>query len=227
MLDLLNSASISPGSSALVMAYASLLALVISGLIAWTYGATFHGLSYSRNYVQTLILVSLVASTVMQAIGDSIARGLGMMGALAVVRFRTTLTDPKDLVFLFAAIGSGIACGIGAWSTGAIGGILFCVTAGILYRADVGHRSAYDGLLRFTSSAEAGHKPALEAAFRKHLRHFALISLREVAGGLSLDHAYQIKLRRGHEPATLLSELSSIPSMAGLHFMMQESTTEL
>ena len=214
-------------STTLSILFASVLAVALSGLVAWTYGVTFHGLSYSRNFVQSMILVALVVTMVMQAIGDSIARGLGMMGALGVVRFRTTLTDPKDLVFLFAAIAVGIGCGIYAWSMTVIGALAFCIAAWILYRADIGNHLAYDGLLRFTVAVEDASAPDLDAPLRRNLRHFALISLREVAGGTSLDHAYQVKFRKGKAPSDLLSELSAIKNISALHFMMQESTTEL
>ena len=225
-LNALQAAIASPDATVLSVVFASLLAVVLSGLVAWTYEGTFHGLSYSRNFLQSMVLVSLVVATVMQAIGDSIARGLGMMGALAVVRFRTTLTDPKDLVFLFAAIASGIGCGIYAWSMTAIGTLFFCAAAWILYRADVGNHLFYDGLLRF--SLPAGSSIAeQESAMKSHLRHFALISLREAAGGMVLEHAYQVKFRKGKDAGALLSQLSRIPGIAGLHFMMQESTTEL
>ncbi|MBF0224985.1 MAG: hypothetical protein HQK76_05975 [Desulfobacterales bacterium] len=66
--------------------YATMLSFVLSVIIAITYEKTFRGLSYSRNFVQSLILSPIVAATVMQAIGNSLARGLGMLGALAITK---------------------------------------------------------------------------------------------------------------------------------------------
>jgi len=219
--------AISQEGGILPILYASLLAAVLSGLVAWTYGATFHGLSYSRNYVQSLVLVSLVAATIMQAVGDSIARGLGIMGALAVVRFRTSFTDPKDLVFLFAALAAGLGCGIYAWLVSIVGTLAFCVAAWVLYRADIGDHLAFDGLVRFSiEDADAAREP-LARALQQDLRHFALVSMREVAGGSRVDNAYQVKFRRGRDASHLLKDLSEVPTLTGLHFMMQESTTEL
>lgn len=217
----------SQDSTVLAVFYASLLAAVLSGMVAWTYGVTFHGLSYSRNYVQSLVLVSLVAAMVMQAVGDSIARGLGIMGALAVVRFRTSFTDPKDLVFLFAAIAAGLGAGIYAWVISIVGTVSFCIAALVLYRADIGDHLAYDGMIRFSvGDAEASREP-LAGVLRRNLRHFALVSMREVSGGSRLDCAYQVKFRRGHDASILLKDLAEVPSLTGLHFMMQESTLEL
>jgi len=227
MLDMLTLHSTSANPTLVTMLYTIILTAVLAGLIAWVYEKTFHGLSYSRNFVQSLVLSAIVAATIMQAIGDSIGRGLGMMGALAIVRFRASFKDPRDLMFLFAAIAAGIASGVYAWGVAIGGALSFCIVAFILYRSDIGSGRAFDGLLRFNIGSPADAKAALEKSMHKHLRHFALVSLREVSGGQSLDYAYQIKLRKGTEAGSLLKELSQVTSLTGLHFMMQESTTEM
>lgn len=214
-------------SSLLSVLFASLLAAVLSGLVAWTYGATFHGLSFSRNYVQSLVLVSLVAATVMQAVGDSIARGLGIMGALAVVRFRTSFTDPKDLVFLFAAIAAGLGSGIYAWGISIVGTLTFCLAAWVLYRADIGDQLAFDGMVRFSVGDSQAAQAPLSEILGRDLRHYALVSMREVAGGSRMECAYQVKFRRGKDAAGLLRSLGAVPTLSGANFMMQESTVEL
>lgn len=227
MMDLLALQASSSNPTIVTMLYTLALAGVLSGAVAWVYEHTFHGLSYSRNFVQSMVLSSVVAATIMQAIGDSIARGLGMMGALAIVRFRTNFKDPKDLMFLFAAIAAGISSGVYAWGVALGGTTAFCIIAMILYRADIGSHRAFDGLLRFTVGNPSDAKQILEAALKKHLRHFALISLREVVSGHSLDYAYQVKLRKKDDAGDLLRDLGQVPTLSGLHFMMQESTTEL
>ena len=129
--------------------YNVLLSFLLSTLIAVTYEKTFRGLSYSRNFMQSLILSPIVAASIMQAIGDSIASGFGMMGALAVIRFRTSFKDPRDIIFMFAALGSGIACGVHGYNV-AIGGTAgFCIVAFILYLSPFGRTAYFDGMLRF------------------------------------------------------------------------------
>ena len=109
MLDLLAVQSSTAHPTVITMVYTLLLAFVLSSLIGYTYEKTFLGLSYSRNFVQALVLSSVVAATVMQAIGDNVGRGLGMLGALSIVRFRTSFKDPRDIMFLFAALGLVLA----------------------------------------------------------------------------------------------------------------------
>ena len=106
MLDLLAVQSSSTNATIITLAYTLILAFILSSTIAWTYEKTFLGLSYSRNFVQGIVLSAVVAAMVMQAIGDNVGRGLGMMGALSVVRFRTSFKDPRDIMFIFAALGA-------------------------------------------------------------------------------------------------------------------------
>src|SRR3989338_6724748 len=111
------------------IAYSVCLSFLLSSAIAYTYQKTFQGLSYSRNFIQALVLGSFVSPIAMQAIGDNLARGMGMMGALAIIRFRASLKDPKDMIFVFAALSVGISCGVYSYNIASIGTIGFCIIA--------------------------------------------------------------------------------------------------
>lgn len=93
--------------------------------MAITYQNTSNITIKSSNYIQSLILSSLVATTIMQAIGDNVAVGLGMLGALSIIQFRTNFRDPRDIIFMFAALGTGIACGVYGFYVAILGTILF------------------------------------------------------------------------------------------------------
>jgi uncharacterized membrane protein YhiD involved in acid resistance len=68
----------------------------------------------------------------MQAIGDSVARGLGMLGALAIIRFRTNLDNPINMTFMFASLAVGISCGVFGFTIAFVGTFVFCSAAFIL-----------------------------------------------------------------------------------------------
>jgi len=227
MIDLLALQSTSAHPTLITLIYTLLLAFVLSSAIAYVYEKTFLGLSYSRNFVQSLILSSLVAATVMQAIGDSIGRGLGMMGALAIVRFRSSFKDPRDIMFLFASLAAGIGCGTFAFGIAIGGTIAFIIAALIISKAGIGTRHFFDGLLRFSMPNNSECRLALEATLKQYLRSFVLVTLREMEGGARLDCAYQIRLRDKIPAADLLTALSKIPGLSGTHFLMQEATTEM
>lgn len=227
MLDLLTLQTTSTNATLITIVYTILLAFFLSSLIAITYEKTYRGLSYSRNFLQALILSSIVAAMVMMAIGDSLARGLGMIGALAIIRFRTVFKDPRDIIFMFAALASGIACGVYGFSVGVIGTITFCLVAFILYYSPFGNSRSFDGMLRFNMESDSTEKTDLEHILKEYCKTFALISLREVSQGKRLDYAYHIKLKKQKQKDALVKELHKVDSIAGITILLQETTVEL
>jgi uncharacterized membrane protein YhiD involved in acid resistance len=209
------------------LVYSSLLAFVLSTLIAITYEKTYRALSYSRNYVQTLVLISIVASTVMQAVGDNLARGLGIMAAMAVIRFRTNFKDSRDIVFVFASLAVGVSCGVNGYSIAIVGSFMFIIAAFILYASPFGESSFFDGMLRFSLENENENKRVLEEVMSKYCKTFALITLRDMAQGNRLDYAYQVKLKKNARHDDFVAALNKVGSIKGIHFMMQEATVEL
>src|SRR5215510_5467568 len=106
-----------------------LLALALSMVIAWAYQVSYRGLSFQRSFAQTLALGGVVSAVAMLAIGDDIARGLGLVGALTLIRFRTILKDIRDLVFAFASLAVGVACGVAAFGVAILGTGVFGAAA--------------------------------------------------------------------------------------------------
>lgn len=227
MLDLLAVQSGTANASLITLAYTLILAFILSSVIAWTYEKTFLGLSYSRNFVQGIVLSSVVAAMVMSAIGDNVGRGLGMMGALSVVRFRTSFKDPRDIMFIFASLGAGIGCGVYAWGAAAGGTLAFCLVAFLISRTGLGTKHFFDGMLRFALPNESAPRQAVEDILRKSLKTYVLITMREVNGGDRIDVAYQVRLRATKPAAEILEEMSKIEGISDVQFMMQDATTEM
>ncbi len=228
MLDSLILQSTSTHSNLILAIYTVLVSFLLSSLLGFTYIKTFKGLSYSRNYVQAVMLASIVSATVMQAIGDSLARGLGMMGALAIIRFRTNFKDSKDILFMFASVAAGIGCGVGAYTTSVIGTIGFVMTSFLLHITPLGQSSYFDGMLRFNIENSDNSRIELDKILNQYCKHFALITLRDMKQGKRLDYAYHIKLKKLNFNTELITKLpDKIPSIKGVNLMMQETTVEL
>jgi len=94
-----------------------LAAFALAMVIAKVYERTCSGLSSSRSLTHAMALGSVVTAVLMLAIGDNLARGIGIVGSLAIIRFRTNLRDPRELVFVFAALGTGVAAGVQSYVT--------------------------------------------------------------------------------------------------------------
>lgn len=96
---------------ALQIALALAIALVMGCLIFFVYRKFYSGVVFSRNFAVTLVGMTVLTCMVTLAISTNIVISLGMVGALSIVRYRTAVKDPMDLLYLFWAITTGIAVG--------------------------------------------------------------------------------------------------------------------
>jgi uncharacterized membrane protein YhiD involved in acid resistance len=104
-----------------------MMTILLSSLLVFTYDKTTPILGRSQNFIQSLLLMSLVTSTIMQSIGDSLALSFGIFGALAIIRFRSLISDPRDIAFIFAAMAVGISCGVHSYQNAVAGTVAFCL----------------------------------------------------------------------------------------------------
>jgi len=211
----------------IIVLFTVLLSFLLSSLIAFTYVKTFRGLSFSRTFIQALVLSSIIAAVIMQSIGDSLGRGLGMIGALAIIRFRTNFKDARDIIFMFASLASGIACGVYAYAVGITGILFFCLIAFVLHFSPLEQNSAFDGMLRFSIASTSQNKHLIETILKKHCRVFALITLREIAQGERWDYAYHVKMRNNAKKSEILEELRQIDTINAVSLLFQETTVEI
>lgn len=103
------------------------IALGVGAFLYLIYKKTFAGVVYSRSFNISLILLTLVSSLVLMLISSNLTLSLGMVGALSIVRFRTAIKDPIDTVFMFWAVGEGLALGAGFVDVGLIGALVIGV----------------------------------------------------------------------------------------------------
>ncbi len=133
MFDLFTDGPVYEYPQLINVTYSFLWAFVLASMIAITHKLTFTGDYYPRNFFQALVLGAVITAMVMMAIGDSLARGLGVFGAMAIIRFRTRIDDPRDVLFLFAALSTGLAIGVFGYTISFAGTVLFCVVALLLH----------------------------------------------------------------------------------------------
>jgi hypothetical protein len=215
-----------PGAVDLQTALVSvLLAAGLAQAVAGTYMVTFRGLSYSRSFVQGIVLGAIVTAMLMLAIGDSIAAGIGLAGGLSIIRFRTTMRDPRDMMFIFAGLGAGIVCGLRAFPAAIVGTTLFCVVALALHLVGYGFRYPFDGVLRFVAPPAAGE--GVRAALAANAPGAALVMLRAAAQGDLLEHAYQVRLPDPARQTALVGALQAVDGVRDVRLFLSDPTQEL
>ena len=97
------------------IAFSLIVALLLGIMIFLVYKKFFAGVVFSKNFAITLIGMCVLTCMVTLAISTNVVISLGMVGALSIVRFRTAIKDPLDLLYLFWAITTGITAGAGMY----------------------------------------------------------------------------------------------------------------
>lgn len=103
------------GASLTTIALGLITAVLMGAVIYFVYSKFYVGVIYSRSFAITLVGMTALTAMVTLAISTNIVISLGMVGALSIVRFRTAVKDPLDLLYLFWAITTGITAGAGMY----------------------------------------------------------------------------------------------------------------
>jgi uncharacterized membrane protein YhiD involved in acid resistance len=165
-----------------------LSAFFLSSLVMLTYELTSRNVVRPVNFLQAMALIAIVSATIMQAIGDSLARGIGMLGALAIIRFRTKLDNPRNITFMFMAIACGIACGVFGFVIAFVGTIGFCCAAFIMRFSPILNESELTGNLRIRIPTDGEQEMALTKILKKFCRRFEIQELRLIKVKMKVEN---------------------------------------
>lgn len=122
----------------IVTAYS--LGLTLLGVlpIGWVYTFTKEEEGYDPSLVQTLFVLGLTVCGVMMMLQDSLARAFGFLGVVGAVRYRNTLKDPKDAVYVFVALGIGMGCGLRVYHIAGLLSLVLCVVFLVMWKLGTG-----------------------------------------------------------------------------------------
>ncbi len=194
-------------SSALAWTTLSLrlaVSLILGLAVVGIYRATRRSASITATFPATLVLLSILIAMVTQVIGDNLALAFSLVGALSVVRFRTSVRDTKDTAFVIVAVVVGMSTGLGQTMV-ALCGLVAVSIAAFLFRdrAVVSAVASREMLL----AVRLVWSPELEALVVALLARYAqdveAVSASTVRQGVGLDLTYQLRLL----PATTLTHL--------------------
>lgn len=205
-----------------------LLAFVLGQVLAWVYYFTHSGLSYSRSFVQSLILITVVVAMVMAVIQTSIITAVGLMGALAIIRFRNIVKDTRDIAFIFCCLVIGMASGSQRYAVAIVGTVILSLIIIYLHVANFGAHQPHNGFLRFTFKGHIEPDSAILAILRRFCGRFTLISAQDSGFGTSeVEYAYQVMIRNIGNNQQMLSELQDVEGLENISLTMQERLLEV
>jgi hypothetical protein len=195
------------------LAIALLLAFVCGHAVAWTYMFTHTGLSYSRSYVNTLVMMPIIVALVMLVLANNLVIAFGLMAIFAMVRFRSVLRDTLDTAYVLAVIVMGLACGTLKF-TSAIIGCVATISLMVYFRATAfGSRHRYDLVLNVQWTRSIEELDHLRSVLNRHSRAVQCASQRSNNGFEGVALSYRLLLRdpaRSHDLMNELGELSGV-----------------
>lgn len=112
--------------------------------ITWTYSAIKREIGYRKSFARALLVLPICATTIVMLIQNNLALAFGLAAMVAAVRFRVTLQEAIDGIFIFASICIGLAAGIGHLGIAAIMAVFFCFTNAILWKMEFGRNPIDD-----------------------------------------------------------------------------------
>ena len=165
---------------------------------------------YNRDFNVSMAIISVVTAGIIMAMQSNLVISLGMVGALSIVRFRTAIKEPTDLLFLFWSISTGIVCGAGLYELSIL--VALAVTAGIFFLQAL-PMSASPYLLILKLSGSEAEASVLEL-LKKHSPKYKLDS-KSIRDG-SANLIFEV---RAKNVSTLVDEVSKIPGVQSASVM--------
>lgn len=205
------------------------LALAFLGghVIAWVYMATHSGLSYSKSFVNSLIVIPSVVALVMMVLSNSLVTAFGLMAVFAIVRFRNILRDTLDASYILMVIVLGMAAGTMKFSTAIVGTIFLCVLMLYLWMTGFGTRLRYDMVLNFHWAGPATDRGRLEQLLHDYSLRTTCASERRHEGFAGTDLSYRLLLKNPETMPNLLEELQAYPGVSRVTGLKAEEESEV
>ena len=168
---------------------------------------------YSKTFNISLALISVITASIILAMQSNLVISLGMVGALSIVRFRTAIKDPMDLIFLFWSISTGIICGAEMYKIAILASLMITIGLFVLELTPAGKAS----VLLIVNAKGIDEEGKIRAIVEKYAKR-AKVKSRNVSKD-SLDMIFDLKTAK---EAELLKELMALEGVFGASIMAHD-----
>ena len=122
----------------LQLAVASIGAIILTIPVSWVYFITSRARRIDQSFLQTIVILPVVVTGIAMIVLNSLALAFSLAGIVAAVRFRFTLNQPSDAMYIFVAIGIGLGSGIGALGVSTVISCTFVIATLIIWKLEYG-----------------------------------------------------------------------------------------
>ena len=191
-------------TNAAVVTVNILLVFALELAIVWVYRITHRALSYSQSFVATIVLMGVIASLIMMVVTENIVGAFALLGAFALIRFRTIVKETRDIAFVFFSLAIGVAVGTSNYVVAVMGTFLVSVIILILPRITAGtiERSGHIVII----AAHEPFTPEKEAPWQKLLKNHHTLHVKTLADSLR-EYTLAVRLKNQEEAGKFVDTL--------------------
>lgn len=210
--------SINPAQLIFNLFIAFLSGFIISGI----YRIASKGPNYSINYLNSLIILSMITCIIIMIIGNNLARAFGLVGAMSIIRFRTAVKDILDIIFIFFALAVGMAAGVNLHFVAIGSSIIIGLVFLMLTKFDFVYPQRKDILVQFSYERDGKDEKPYIAIFDKFCKNAELINVKSLGGKDVLEISYYVHLIKKDNSEIFMRALKSIPGINYANLLFDE-----
>ena len=203
-----------------------LLSFILGIIIASVYKKTHRGLSYSQSFLLTLIMLSVVGTSLIMVIGNSLARAFAVFGGFSIVRFRSAIKDTKDIAYVFFSLVMGMAVGTQNYLIALIGTLFTCSIILLLTKYNFGSIKKHEYILSFITSGRKNTEENYLHLFEEYLKGKELLNAASLEGKRFLELSYNIKFYDDYQLTKFMNKLKKISGVKRIDLISSKRDIE-
>lgn len=203
------------------------LAFALGLGISQVYRLTHRGPAFSPSFVGTLIMLPMITAVVVMVIGNSLARAFGLVGAMAIVRFRTPLKETRDIAFVFFSLAIGMAVGIGGYALALTGFVLISMFMVLLRRDMLVLARKRSFLLLVHVLASERPQDHYNDTFKEFLSSWKVLDMKSAQDAQLMELSFDVRFKDAIRTSEFVAALAGIEGVEKVHLLSGEDAVEM
>jgi hypothetical protein len=183
------------------------LSTIFCLIAAKVYQYTHDGISYSSNFVQTIVMFGVIVANIMLIIGSNIARAFTLMGALSIIRFRNAIKETRDVGFIFFTMAIGMAVGTRFYGLAFLMTIYLSLLLLLMYLFKFGKNNSSEEVLKIVISEKINSFIDIEEYLAKHVSFFQMINIESSKKDGEKELVYLVKFKNSNDKKQIIKSL--------------------
>jgi len=186
--------------------FAMILAAALSLIITKVYQMTFSGPRYSQSFVHTIIMMSVIVSVVMNVISDNAGVAFGLFAIFSLIRFRSAVTDAKDIAYIFFGLCVGMTCGLFHFDLAIVLTLVASLIFYLLFKFQYA-KGKDTQILKITVPENLNHDNMFDSLFNRFTESHQLRQVETTNLGTMILYTYAIRSKNDVQDKELIDEI--------------------